>query len=159
MHYYDRLAAGYNELHEEEQLKKLQVLLKHVTFRGKILDVGAGTCLVARHLDKNIQCISVDSSKEMLAKGVGERHVAKAESLPFSNGIFDGVISLTALHHADFQQALAEIKRVARPGATIAISFLKKSPKLTRFATALHAFFSSIKQYDAHQDILFVMRT
>ena len=115
MHYYDRLAAGYNELHEEEQLKKLQVLLKHVTFRGKILDVGAGTCLVARHLDKNIQCISVDSSKEMLAKGVGERHVAKAESLPFSNGIFDGVISLTALHHADFQQALAEIKRVARP--------------------------------------------
>src|SRR3989344_2922097 len=127
MNYYDRLASGYDELHAEEQLEKLQIILFHVTFSGKILDVGAGTCIAAKHLNKQITVISVDPSKKMLDQGIGERHVAKAEQLPFPDKTFDGVISLTALHHCDLKKALTEIRRVAKPTAVIAISFLKKS--------------------------------
>lgn len=157
MTYYNDLASGYDELHQEEQLTKLQILLQHVQFHGKILDVGAGTCIVAKHLkDTKITIISIDPSKKMLDQGVGERYVAKAEHLPFPDKTFDSVISLTALHHCDLEQALSEIKRVAKPKAVIALSFLKKSAQLHLFMKLFPIFFRRIETVDLEQDILYI---
>lgn len=156
MDYYSKLASGYDELHGQEQLAKLRIIFSHVTFSGKVLDVGAGTCLVAKHLGKKVTIISVDPSKKMLDQGIGERHVAKAEQLPFPDKIFDGVISLTALHHCDLIKALAEIRRVAKPGAVVALSFLKKSPRQPLFIKLFPTFFHKIKTVDLGQDRLYI---
>lgn len=156
MDYYTAIAEGYNQLHEQEQLAKLNILLQHVRFSGAILDVGAGTCVVARHLSQYATCISTDPSETMLQKGIGERYVAMAERLPFADTTFDGVVSLTALHHCDIAKALHEIKRVAKPDAPIAISFLRHSPQLKIFEEIFKHFFSPYKKIDANQDILFI---
>ena len=158
MNYYDRLAPGYDELHAEEQLTKLQILLQHAQFHGKILDVGAGTCIVAKHLGKQFTVISVDPSKKMLDQGIGERHVAKAEQLPFAAKTFDSIISLTVLHHCDLQQALSEIQRVAKPKAVIALTFLQKSSKLKQFERLLQTFFGKYEKLEANQDFLYLIK-
>ena len=43
MDYYSSIAKGYDELHKEEQLKKLQIIAKHIKPKGLLLDIGAGT--------------------------------------------------------------------------------------------------------------------
>ncbi|MEK7766591.1 MAG: methyltransferase domain-containing protein, partial [bacterium] len=43
-------------------------------------------------------------------------HQMSAESLDFPDGTFDFIVSVTALHHADLPRALAEVRRVLRPG-------------------------------------------
>lgn len=158
MNYYDEIASGYDALHEEEQLAKLQIILSQVIFSGNILDVGAGTCIVAKHLGEKVTCISIDPSKKLLDQGIGERHVVKAEHLPFPDKTFDGVISLTALHHCDLEQALHEIKRVAKPKAVIALSFLKKSAKLKTFERLLKTFFGTYEKLEAHQDFVYLIK-
>ncbi len=158
MTYYNALASGYDKLYQEEQLIKLQILLQHVRFHGKILDIGAGTCIVAKHLKgTKITITSIDPSKKMLDQGIGERYVAKAEHLPFADKTFDGIISLTALHHCDLRQALSEIKRVAKPKAVIALSFLRTSPKLKTFERLLNTFFDDYYKTEAHQDFLYLI--
>src|SRR3989344_5953345 len=126
MQYYDKTASGYNELHKEEQLKKLELIKKHIDFTGLVLDIGAGTG-ISSEFWKNAKVISLEPSLQMLKQSKCEKVQAKAEELPFKNKTFDGIISLTALHHADLKKALKEIKRVAKKNAKIVISFLKKS--------------------------------
>jgi len=47
MTYYDEISSGYEELHKEEQLKKVSLIKKHlkVNPNDKLLDVGCGTGL------------------------------------------------------------------------------------------------------------------
>ncbi len=111
MGYYDKIAEGYNQLYEEEQKKKLELIKKKLHFKGSILDIGAGTGLSAKYF-KNI--ILLDPSKEMLKKADGKKVVAKAEKLPFRDKMFDAIISVTSLHHTDIRKAVKEIKRVSK---------------------------------------------
>ena len=47
MNYYDKIAKGYEELHKEEQLKKIKLIktILKVNPTDKLLDVGCGTGL------------------------------------------------------------------------------------------------------------------
>ncbi|HLD15233.1 MAG TPA: class I SAM-dependent methyltransferase [Candidatus Nanoarchaeia archaeon] len=126
MDYYNKIASGYNELHKEEQLKKLELIKRHVNFEGLVLDIGAGTGISSEYW-RNAKVISLEPAFEMLKQSKCEKVQAKAEELPFKDEIFDGIISLTALHHADLKEALKEIKRVSKKNAKIVLSFLKKS--------------------------------
>ena len=66
--------------------------------------------------------------------------------------LLDSVVSLTALHHANLPKAKAEIERVAKPNAGIAISFLKQA-KSFPLAKRL---FSNFKEFDSEKDKVFV---
>ena len=157
MGYYGDIAEGYDQLHEEEQLRKIKILEKEATIKGLILDVGAGTCIVAKYFHKKgKQVISLDPSQRLLDQGEGAAILGKAEQLPFKDATFDTVVSVTALHHCTIEKALKEIKRVARNKATIAISFLKKSAKLKEFEQAFKKVFGEGKRIDEGKDIIYI---
>ena len=158
MGFYGEIAKGYDQLHEEEQVRKIKLLDKEAKIKGLILDVGAGTCLAAKYFHKQgKQVISIDPSQELLDQGEGATILGKGEALPFKEATFDTVISITALHHCDVKKALKEIKRVARKNATIAISFLKKSSKLKTFEKEFEKVFGKCKKIDEGKDMLFII--
>jgi|Deesub1362A_J573_1020465.scaffolds.fasta_scaffold00784_9 demethylmenaquinone methyltransferase/2-methoxy-6-polyprenyl-1,4-benzoquinol methylase len=108
---------------------------------ARALDLGAGTAdltfeLLRQH--PGAQVIACDFSPEMMALGrarQGERKanwiIADALNLPFAEGTFDGVTSGFLLRNVgDLERALAEKRRVLRPGGQLA--FLETTPPRSR---------------------------
>jgi demethylmenaquinone methyltransferase/2-methoxy-6-polyprenyl-1,4-benzoquinol methylase len=95
-----------------------------------VLDVACGTGAVSLELVRRYGCrvVGVDQSPEMLAiaRGrVGDRVElleARAESLPFPAGAFDGLTFTYLLRYVDDPPAtMRELARVVRPGGKIAM--------------------------------------
>ncbi len=145
---YNEIAKGYDELYYDEQLKKLILLKKHFQFKGKILDVGAGTGIVSKHFSN---VTSTDPSEQMLKQAKGETVVTGAEHLPFEDHSFDTVVSLTALHHCNIDQAIKEMKRVGKDN--FAFTILKKSKRFEEIITKLKQNFK-LKEIDEGKDLL-----
>jgi ubiquinone/menaquinone biosynthesis C-methylase UbiE len=158
--YYNEIAKSYNELHGEEQKKKAEIILKEILNQKKsgiLLDVGGGTGISTELFTENFECILIDPAENLLEQGAPQivKILAEAEELPISNEKFDVIISLTALHHTDIKQAIAEIKKVAKKEALIAISFLKKSKKLEDFRKLFNESFSKTREIEESKDIIF----
>ncbi len=133
--YYNFL-ENYDNLHfkeQEEKIKKAEKILKEngIEIKGKILDIGAGTCIFAKKHEK-ADVYSLEPS-ELLKKGIGKRIQGIAEKMPFKNNFFDFAVSFTALHHCNLKEAKKEIKRVLKPNGIWAISFFKRSKKIEEF--------------------------
>jgi ubiquinone/menaquinone biosynthesis C-methylase UbiE len=90
-----------------------------------IVDVGCGTGRLLRAASvrwPEAQLFGVDPAERMVSEA--SRHnpnatfkVASAESLPFSDGIADLVLSSLSFHHwADQTKGVQEVARVLRPG-------------------------------------------
>jgi len=96
-------------------------------FRGteSLLDVGCGNGGVAALLRERVhEVVAVDvESSPAWRDGTGLTfQVADAERLPFEAGSFDVVHSKDSLHHmASPERAMAEYRRVLRPGGTVLI--------------------------------------
>lgn len=145
---YDAIAKGYDELYGKEQEAKLQKIA-HV-LKGRILDIGAGTGIVAKHF-KHVT--SLDPSAEMLKYASGKKVIGNAEHLPFKPGSFDTIVSLTALHHTHIDAVIKEIKRMK--AKNLAFSILKKSKDCKEIVKKLkHAF--AMEEIDEEKDILLV---
>lgn len=88
----------------------------------RVLDVGGGTGRAARVLDAP-ERIVVDAAGGMLAEARKQRLDcvrADGAALPFAEECVDAVVIVDALHHiADQAGALAEAKRVLRPGGVL----------------------------------------
>ena len=123
MQYYNKISRGYNELHREEQLKKISIIKQHLKPKQPILDIGAGTGISS----KPFKAIALDPAIKMLKQYKGIKVLARAENLPFKDNTFNTIISVTALHHTNIKKSLKEIKRVSKKGAQIALTILKKS--------------------------------
>lgn len=148
---YDVIAAGYDELYGEEQEKKLS-LIQYV-IKGRILDIGAGTGIVAKHFPN---VVSLDPSPEMLSYATGEKVVGHAEHLPFPPQYFDTIVSLTALHHCDIDLVIKELQRLQPKN--MAFTILKRSQKCNEIVTKLqHAF--SMDIIDEEKDLILVKQT
>ena len=100
---------------------------------GDVLELGSGSgAMAAALLDRypEIRLTATDVDPAMRAAATsrlahyGQRaevREADATQLPFGDASFDAVISFIMLHHViDWEQALAEIARVLRPGGLFA---------------------------------------
>lgn len=152
MDYYDKIAKGYDELHEEEQKKKLEIIKRHLKPKGLILDIGAGTGLSTKYFE-NI--ILLDPSKEMLRRAEGKKVVAKAERIPFPDKTFDAIISVTALHHVNIKKVVKEIKRVSKENCKYAFTILKRSKNYDLIKKELKKNFK-LKEIDEEKDLILI---
>ena len=98
MGYYDDISEGYEELHKEEQLKKIKIIKKNlkVDKKDRLLDVGCGTGLTTEPFD----CIKygIDPAPKLLEKARQKDNIeymlAPAENIPYPDGFFDIVAAL-----------------------------------------------------------------
>ncbi|MGW2815811.1 class I SAM-dependent methyltransferase [Streptomyces sp. NPDC001415] len=95
----------------------------------RVLDVGTGTGTVAAAAcARGARVTGVDaeiSMVELAAAAVpsAELHLAALPQLPFSDGMFDAVTGNFVLNHVGRPRAaLAELRRVVRPGGWIAVT-------------------------------------
>ncbi len=94
--------------------------------RGTVIDVGGGTGNYARALAQHgWSPVVVDRSPSMVAQAAGKGlpvAVGDASPLPVPDGAVDAVVLVSMLHHVpDWESALAEARRVVRPGGVVAL--------------------------------------
>lgn len=96
----------------------------------KILDLGAGTGMVAKHILKKrgdkCELVAIDICQEMLDK-IDEIHIktvcSGVEDLPFENDTFDAVVSRQCLHYVgDVEKTINEVKRVLKSNGTFILA-------------------------------------
>lgn len=130
---YDRLAARYDRAMrplERWALARLRArTLKHLPETGRILEVGAGTGLNFPYYPAHARGAATELSGAMLdVARTKERPPGlclvrnRAEALPFGNSTFDAAFAtLVFCSVASPPGAFAELRRVVRPGGTIAL--------------------------------------
>src|SRR5262245_47545206 len=97
-----------------------------VTRRELAWDCGTGSGQTARSLARRFACVvATDSSLRQLSRA-GETNgirlvAAAAESAPFRDRCLDLVTVSAAIHWFDRPRFYAEVRRVARPGAVLAV--------------------------------------
>lgn len=109
---------------------------------GRVLDIGAGTGLVAEHL-RGQTVDAVDISQEMLdvagAKGLYRRRIRADLTLPLdiADAAYAGFVSAGTFTHGHVGPAcLPELMRIARPGAVFALSINAQAFDEARFGSA-----------------------
>jgi ubiquinone/menaquinone biosynthesis C-methylase UbiE len=144
MQRYDLTAQMYDARYAEEQAVKYKAALKHLTARqDSVLDVGCGSGLLFSRVAAEAQMVvGVDVSRMLLlqakerARGFRNIHLVQADAdyLPFKNASFSVVFAFTVLQNMPKpMETLDNIKRTAKPGATIVVTGLKKAFSLEAF--------------------------
>tara|TARA_Y100000310_G_scaffold309481_1_gene353614 strand:+ start:562 stop:1053 length:492 start_codon:yes stop_codon:yes gene_type:complete len=156
--YYDEIATGYEELHKEEQEKKIEIIKLHlnVDSEDKLLDVGCGTGLTTEQWE--CKRYGIDPSKKLLErarqKDKIEYKLAPAEKLPYPDKFFDIVISVTAIQNfSDISKGLNEIKRVCKN--KVVLSFLKKSSQKDVISEKIEELFKIKEVIEEEKDLIY----
>lgn len=148
------MSAGVDVLWRRKAIGRL---LDGLGDTPRLLDLGAGTLDGAVEIARRApgaRIVAADFAREMLRAGrskltadysLGARvrpHIADGHALPYADHTFDGAFSAFCVRNlADLPRASRELRRVVRPGGTIAIlEFFR--PERPRF------FFD--KLYNAH---------
>jgi len=158
MTYYDEISEGYEELHKEEQLKKVSLIKKHlkVNSSDKLLDVGCGTGVTTEPWE--CKRYGVDPAPKLLARARNkdeiEYKLGPAEKIPYPDGYFDVVISITAIQNfQDIEKGLKEIKRVGKD--RFVLSFLKRSEKRENIINLIKKHFTIEKVIEEDKDLIY----
>jgi ubiquinone/menaquinone biosynthesis C-methylase UbiE len=157
MNYYDEISEGYEELHKEEQLKKVNIILSKLKIKPTdcLLDVGCGTGLYLDLFKCNV--VGVDPAKKLLEKYKGKNKIvlARAEELPFSDKSFNIVTSITAIQNfEDIKKGLGEIERVGKD--RYVLSALKRSAKIGRIEKLINDMFIVDERIEEEKDLIFL---
>ncbi|SDD06141.1 class I SAM-dependent methyltransferase [Glycomyces harbinensis] len=93
---------------------------------GLVLDVGAGTGRYTRRLrtaHPGCAVVAIDKSPGMLTEVEAPAMVADAQALPYPDDGADAVLAMHMLYHVpDIPAAVAEFRRVLKPGGTLLAS-------------------------------------
>jgi ubiquinone/menaquinone biosynthesis C-methylase UbiE len=133
---YDGFAEQYAADNESNITNQYYTLPAMVALAGevtgrRILDAGCGAGpLSARLRDRGAVVSGFDASAAMVAlarkrlgDGVDLRVAALGEPLPYDDAAFDDVVSSLVLHYLeDWGPALAELRRVLRPGGRLIVA-------------------------------------
>lgn len=122
---YDRLSAHYEARWHRYVAQTVRGTLERAAIAPgeRVLDVGCGSGALLRAVGRGI---GADLSMAMLAEA--KRNLrrlvgADAERLPFRAGRFDVVVSTSSFHFwPSPERALAEIRRVLRPGGRFVLT-------------------------------------
>jgi ubiquinone/menaquinone biosynthesis C-methylase UbiE len=130
---YDRLASGYDAFlrpFERWFLARLRLrTLAALPEASRILEVGAGTGLNFPFYPRETVGVASEPSHEMIRIAGGKQRPqgvylvqTSAERLPFADDSFDAAVAtLVFCSVTSPQEAFAELRRVVRPGGTIAL--------------------------------------
>jgi SAM-dependent methyltransferase len=126
--HYDRTRA----ISDEAMGRTISLLASELRDRGRVLEVGVGTGLLALRLhETGIPVFGLDLSAPMLAKLVEKAGgapplplvIGDATAMPFADGAFGAAYLRWVLHLIpDWRAALAEMARVVRPGGVLLVS-------------------------------------
>lgn len=120
--------------------KAMGLLLDGLGDAPRVLDLGAGTLDGALEILRRrpgAQVVAADFAREMLR--VGRRkpsadkvatHAADGHQLPYAGGVFDAAFSAFCVRNLrDLPVAMAELRRVVKPGGRIAILEFFRPPR------------------------------
>ncbi|MFE0389680.1 class I SAM-dependent methyltransferase [Streptomyces bungoensis] len=158
---YDRFAEAYSAANEDSLVNAYYERPAMLALAGdvagrRILDAGCGSGPLSAALrDRGAVVTGIDASAAMLAlarRRLGD-DVALHEGdlrdrLPFADGAFDDVVASLVLHYLeDWGPALAELRRVLRPGGRLIasvdhpiVAYTFHDPRPDYFATTDYAF-------------------
>jgi demethylmenaquinone methyltransferase/2-methoxy-6-polyprenyl-1,4-benzoquinol methylase len=150
---FDRVAARYDLLNDllsfglDRRWRRAAATAVERRPGDRVLDLGCGTGKLGELLAANCRVVGVDVSSEMLRLAARDRHggagfvQASAFRLPFRPATFDGCVSGFVLRNLDdLPAAFAEMARVLRPGARVALVDITE-PRGRWFRAAFHAWF------------------
>jgi ubiquinone/menaquinone biosynthesis C-methylase UbiE len=110
-------------------------MLADTADHGLWLDLGCGTGWiheVLESLGSRRRLVGIDISAGMLRHAQGKQLPVvrgDAQQLPFEDGCFDGVLAKGILHHIpDMEEAIAEVRRVLKPGGIAVMTDPNLSP-------------------------------
>jgi ubiquinone/menaquinone biosynthesis C-methylase UbiE len=125
-------AALYDRMNRAEERGFLGEMRKQLLgdLTGDVLEIGAGTGANFEHYPTNVQVTALEPDPFMLKRAakklaaLGRTNIslqqAPAERLPFDDATFDVVVSTLVLCTVrDVPRALAEIRRVLKPGGQL----------------------------------------
>ena len=137
----DRLVRFYDVVvrlaMRERQIRGRVIARAALAPGGRLLDLGCGTgtlAILAQRLHPQATVVGVDGDPAILgiARGKAARagvavqlDEGMAYALPYADGSFDAVTSTLMLHHLTQDQrarALAEVRRVLRPGGRLVVA-------------------------------------
>ena len=128
----------------------LRLVRRHIGDPGaaRVLDVGCGIGVMHRFLGGFGALNGVDVSAASIERARGENPaveyaVADVTAMPYGDGAFDVAFASGLLHHLPLEQrdaALAEVRRVVRPGGLVVAFEHNPLNPLTRLAVARCAF-------------------
>jgi SAM-dependent methyltransferase len=126
--HYDRTRA----ISDEAMGRTISLLVSELRDRGRVLEVGVGTGLLALRLhEAGIPVSGLDLSAPMLAKLVEKAGgapplplvIGDATAMPFADQAFGAAYLRWVLHLIpEWRAALAEMARVVRPGGVLLVS-------------------------------------
>jgi ubiquinone/menaquinone biosynthesis C-methylase UbiE len=170
MNYYNSIAEGYEELHEEEQLAKLNAIkslleeLKiEISPNARLLDIGCGSGISTRFWDfTKSERVGIDPAEKLIEIAqkkdlYGQYFVEEAENLPFEDELFDFITCITAIHNFDdLEKSIEEMKRV---GKNIFIfSILKKAVNFDEIINSIKDKFNIEKEYEEDKDSILICK-
>ncbi len=145
--FFDERADGWEErCYPPDRRERLKALISCFAVRrgGSVLDLGAGTGVLAPYLRAAIGpgglLVALDVSFAMLRRAAAKKAYAPglcvratAMRIPLRDACMDSVVCFASFpHFSDKASALAEIRRVLKPGGGLAVAHLFSREELAR---------------------------
>ena len=157
--FWDRTAKIYDRFMRRDAAAydRMYALLRPVVRDKTVLELAAGTGLIAKHIASAAEYIEVtDASEQMIRQAERENHAENLHfsvqdmfCLPYADAAFDVVIVSNALHIVPQpEKSLREIKRVLKDdGVLIAPTFTHAE---NSFPGKVKAFFMNLAGFPLH---------